>query len=281
MILSYLEHLSVYNIFDVFFNSQRCQMDSDDEVRDRATLYYQLLSSGEKSLTNQYILNNLNSSVVALEKALGSYLQGPTDAPFDIKTVPMASVASGELKPVVATPGVLKTKPIEPKKPIKEVSFLDEVANIPELSRLQMGGLFKTCSKQPLTESETEYVVSCTKHVFNKHLVMQFHVQNTLPDQLLENVKVQLDVPDGFRQVAVVAIPKLAYGTPSNAYCVLAWPEDLEVASGATIGATLKFIVKDCDPETGIPDSDEGYDDEYVVSRYLVVFFTFTWIPPC
>lgn len=34
-------------------------MDSDDEVRDRATLYYQLLSSGDKALTNQYILNNL------------------------------------------------------------------------------------------------------------------------------------------------------------------------------------------------------------------------------
>jgi hypothetical protein len=24
--------------------------------------------------------------------------------------------------------------------------------------------------------------------------------------------------------------------------------------------------VKDCDPATGLPDSDEGYDDEYMVS---------------
>ncbi|CAL8090536.1 unnamed protein product [Orchesella dallaii] len=244
----------------------RCQMDSDDEVRDRATLYFQLLSSGDRALTNQFILNNLQQSVLALEKALGSYLQGPTDAPFDIKTVALASVTSDELKPTVATPGILKTKPAEPKKaPVKEVSFLDEVSNIPDLARLQLGGLFKTCTKQPLTESETEYVVTSTKHVFSQHLVLQFHVQNTLPDQLLENVKVQLDVPDGFRQVAVVAIPKLPYGTPANAYCVLAWPEDLEVASGATIGATLKFIVKDCDPDTGVPDSDEGYDDEYVL----------------
>lgn len=197
---------------------------------------------------------------------MGSYLQGPTDAPFDIKTVPLMSVASDELKPAIITPGVLKTKPIEPKKaPAKEISFLDEIANIPELSRMNLGGLFKSCPKQPLTESETEYVVACTKHVFNQHLVLQFHVQNTLPDQLLEKVKVQLDVPDGFKQVSVVTIPKLPYATPSNAYCVLAWPEDLEVASGATIGACLKFIVKDCDPETGIPDSDEGYDDEYAV----------------
>jgi len=27
---------------------------------------------------------------------------------------------------------------------------------------------------------------------------------------------------------------------------------------------TLKFVVKDCDPNTGIPD-DDGYEDEYVV----------------
>jgi hypothetical protein len=25
--------------------------------------------------------------------------------------------------------------------------------------------------------------------------------------------------------------------------------------------------VKDCDPVTGLPDSDEGYDDEYMVSN--------------
>ncbi len=33
-----------------------------------------------------------------------------------------------------------------------------------------------------------------------------------------------------------------------------------------TFGCTLKFIVKDCDPNTGEPD-DDGYEDEYVVSN--------------
>lgn len=27
----------------------------------------------------------------------------------------------------------------------------------------------------------------------------------------------------------------------------------------------MKFTVRDCDPNTGVPD-DDGYDDEYVVS---------------
>jgi coatomer protein complex subunit gamma len=30
-----------------------------------------------------------------------------------------------------------------------------------------------------------------------------------------------------------------------------------------SIPTTLKFLVKDCDPVTGEPDSDEGYDDDY------------------
>ncbi|EDX15130.1 GD21583 [Drosophila simulans] len=33
----------------------------------------------------------------------------------------------------------------------------------------------------------------------------------------------------------------------------------------ATFGATLRFVVKDCDPNTGEPESEEGYDDEYML----------------
>ena len=36
----------------------------------------------------------------------------------------------------------------------------------------------------------------------------------------------------------------------------------------STFSNTLKFIVKDCDPNTGEPD-EEGYEDEYVVSKSL------------
>jgi coatomer protein complex subunit gamma len=238
-------------------------MDSDDEVRDRATLYYQLLSTEDKSLTNQYILNTLQSSVVALEKALGSYIQSSTDQPFDIKSVPLVQAVSEGPK---ATPTFDAPKKQEMNKPlISEVSFTDELAKIPELARLPLGGLFKTCEKQQLTEAETEYVVTVKKHIFNRFFVLQFGVQNTLSDQLLEKVHIQLELPDGFNQVAEVRIPKLPYNQPAVAYAVVRWPDDIEVASSGTIGAALKFVVKDCDPDTGLPDSDEGYDDEYVL----------------
>lgn len=37
------------------------------------------------------------------------------------------------------------------------------------------------------------------------------------------------------------------------------------ILSLATFGASLKFTVKDCDPTTGQPDSEEGYVDEYML----------------
>ena len=57
------------------------------------------------------------------------------------------------------------------------------------------------------------------------------------------------------------------------------------VAVTGTFLNTLKFNVKDCDPDTGEPDDDVGYADEYVVSgcgyqvgvarQHSVLIFTF------
>jgi coatomer subunit gamma len=56
----------------------------------------------------------------------------------------------------------------------------------------------------------------------------------------------------------------------------------------ATFNCVLKFVVKDCDPNTGIPDNDEGYDDDYAlevveitvadfVKRIIKVDFAASW----
>ena len=42
-----------------------------------------------------------------------------------------------------------------------------------------------------LTESETEYVVTCTKHIFEAHLVLEFSITNTINDQMLKDVMVR------------------------------------------------------------------------------------------
>lgn len=50
-------------------------------------------------------------------------------------------------------------------------SFAEQLASIPEFSGL--GSIFKSSSLVELTESDTEYVVSCIKHLFSRHLVLQ------------------------------------------------------------------------------------------------------------
>ena len=50
---------------------------------------------------------------------------------------------------------------------------------------------------------------------------------------------------------------RLEYNVPGTFYVLLSTPEDLGEWAG-TFSPTLKFVVKDCDPTTGEPDSDEG-----------------------
>ena len=55
---------------------------------------------------------------------------------------------------------------------IVSLSISEQLAGIPEFASL--GPLFKSSTKPlELTESETEYVVHCVKHVFAHHIVFQ------------------------------------------------------------------------------------------------------------
>jgi hypothetical protein len=64
---------------------------------------------------------------------------------------------------------------------------------IPEIASL--GRAFRsTAPPVALTESETEYVVTCVKHVFEApYVVLQFDVVNTIPEQKLLDVRVRVD----------------------------------------------------------------------------------------
>jgi hypothetical protein len=50
-------------------------------------------------------------------------------------------------------------------------SYADRLLRIPQMAAF--GPLFKSSQPQPLTESETEYIVECIKHIFPEHIVFQ------------------------------------------------------------------------------------------------------------
>jgi len=238
----------------------RCQMDMDDEVRDRATYFKVVLEQQLPQLNSQYILNGLQVSLSSLEKSLHSYSLSSCDQAFDLKTVPVAPVVP-ETKASQPEGSISSQKRTEAKPTgTRHDMFMEKFSTIPEIAKL--GPLFKSSQPVELTESETEYVVQCIKHVFAEHLMLQFDCTNTLNDQLLEQVMVQLDLPDGFEVENVIPCPKLEFNVGGVCYVILTTPEDMNDWIG-TLSPTMKFIVKDCDPATGEPDSDEGYEDDY------------------
>ena len=120
-------------------------------------------------------------SLVTLEKALLQYVQQPTETPFNLKSVPIATIIE-ERKP--ATGGILegapRTAPANPAAPAaarmpptatRQDVYVEKLNAIPQFA--SFGPLFKSSSQLELTEAETEYGVRCVKHTYANHVVLQ------------------------------------------------------------------------------------------------------------
>eukprot|EP00071_Canis_lupus_P049357 XP_022282914.1 coatomer subunit gamma-2 isoform X2 [Canis lupus familiaris] len=237
---------------------QRCMMDTDDEVRDRATFYLNVLQQRQMALNATYIFNGLTVSVPGMEKALHQYTLEPSEKPFDMKSIPLAMAPVFEQKAEIT---LVATKP-EKVAPSRQDIFQEQLAAIPEF--MDLGPLFKSSEPVQLTEAETEYFVRCIKHMFTNHIVFQFDCTNTLNDQLLEKVTVQVEPSDSYEVLCCIPAPSLSYNQPGICYTLVRLPDDDSTAVAGTFSCTMKFTVRDCDPDTGVP-AEEGYDDEYVL----------------
>lgn len=172
--------------------------------------------------------------------------------------MPIVAIPSTEEKQIshqksegmIITVGPPKAIPIS-----REENYAEKLSSISGIQ--QLGPMFRTSEMVELTESETEYVICCIKHSYSRHLVLQFDCVNTLNDQLLENVRVEIDPSDGYKVIKEIPCAKLPYNETGTTYVILQYPDDLPNTVG-TFGAVLKFVVKDCDPNTGLPDTDEG-----------------------
>uniref|UniRef100_A0A668AXG4 Coatomer subunit gamma n=1 Tax=Myripristis murdjan TaxID=586833 RepID=A0A668AXG4_9TELE len=246
---------AVFFFFSVLIAHCMCMMDSDDEVRDRATFYMNVLQQKQKALNAAYIFNGLSVSIPGLEKSLHQYTLEPSEKPFDMKTVPLATTPITEQKT-----GTVKLP--EKLAPSRQDIYQEQLASIPEFQGL--GPLFKSSEPVQLTEAETEYVVRCIKHTFTRHMVFQFDCTNTLNDQLLQKVVVQMEPSEAYEVLHYIPAPSLPYSQPGSCYSLVRLPDDDPTAVSCTFSCTMKYLVRDCDPNTGEPD-DDGYDDEYVL----------------
>ncbi|KAG5448488.1 Coatomer subunit gamma-2 [Clonorchis sinensis] len=255
---------------------QRIMLDEDDEVRDRAAFYYHLLSSKDLSLKSAYLLaDEMHLSPSGLERALLDYTHdshAAASGPFSLATVPIASVQPSTV-PLADGTRPERTHGKALKGPgdhslgdtratagstarLPEI-YAEQLAAVPQLAGL--GPIFKSSKPVELSEEDTEYAVRCVKHIFPKHLVLQYECTNTMQDQLLEDVRVEVEPEDsGFIVLKTVPCPTLIFNVPGNTYVLVQLPDSPEVHS-TTFTNTMKFTVRDTDADAG----EVGLPDEY------------------
>ncbi|XP_028177225.1 coatomer subunit gamma-2-like [Ostrinia furnacalis] len=241
----------------------RCTLDDDDEVRDRAIYYSAILDSGDPQLINDYIINVPIPNPVLLEKALEDFVNSgkAEEETFNIAAVPSAE----EPKETKETPIEIESR----KQPVvsREEKYAEELKVVPGIEKI--GPIFKTCQSIDLTEPETEYRVRCVKHIYSRHVILQFECLNTLSDQLLTRVHVRLCHPPGYRLLSEVPCDVLPYNKQESIFYLLSFPEN-PLDSECSFEASLEFVVRDCDPTTGLPDGGSGYTDTYPLEEFEI-----------
>lgn len=280
----------------------RCLDDIDDEVRDRAALNLRLMSeddeiaskfvrNGKCCICEQgaFMLTTKDSmfSLPILEHQLVMYVtagdKSNFSAPFDLSSVPVVTREQADAedrtkKLTHATP-TLKAPSTGPKRPTKgepdgvaaasaaTQKYAQELQKIPEIAAF--GGVLKSSPVVPLTESETEYVVTAVKHIFKENIVFQFEIKNTLPDTVLTDVTVVCAPSDADAEAPLeedfsIPIPRLDTDVPGTAYVAFRRTDVAATSATGSFANILKFTSKEIDPHTKEPE-ENGYEDEYQV----------------
>ena len=218
----------------------RCLDDTDDEVRDRAALNLRLMQEDD-DIADQFIKSDSMFSLSTFEHRLVMYVTSEDakvfSKAFDMSSVPVVSheqaLAEERTKKLTSATPTLKAPSTGPTKvkvngAVEGVStatqtaqkYTDVFARIPELRAY--GPVLKSSAVAELTESETEYVVSATKHVFRDHIVLQYDIKNTLDQTVLENVSVVATPSDEDEPVLeeefIIPARKLPTNEPGVAY---------------------------------------------------------------
>lgn len=264
---------------------KRCLMDNDDEVRDRAIFYSNLLSSDQQPI-KAIIEDTPLPSFSNLEHSLSLYLDSADkEQPFSIAAhlqqapIDEQEQAAAEQKQKADAEGGLnmneekdaKTKAAHAQAALPPAAtqasvYVELFNSIPELKEL--GPIFKSAAPVELTETETEYVVTCIKHITQNHVVFQFQLTNTLEEHQLEEVRVDMEPEDpSWQEELSIPEPVLKVNTPGVTFVVFSRPPNSYVSG--SFNCTLHFFVREVSPDD--PEPGPRHEDEYQLEDVDVV----------
>lgn len=233
----------------------RALQDIDDDVRDKASFYLRILQSDDK-LIKEYIIDDLVLPIDKLEIVVEKYKQvGDFKQPLVI----------GNLNNFI----IEKKEKVEEKKEVKEEKIVQKETNstsilLPEAFK-DLGLPLKTCKALQLTEHDSDYVVSCIKHIYEKFIIFQFNCTNKVNDSVIENVGMKLDISiDNIKEKYQLKSVKIPYESTGSVYvCCARNPNAFPLG---LIPCKLTFLFKNVDSEGEILD-EEVDEDEYKVEK--------------
>jgi len=231
---------------------KRSLLDEDDETRDRAAIAVSVLH--DAMAANPYVpppedaedipenvpvegdaaafvlLGPMPMTFDKLERSMTAYMNTPpsmeTAEEITFESLPIVEDTAEELALSMggADTGDEYASDQNGFEVPKKKEIVDPAAvvyAIPQLASL--GRAFRSSAPIMLTESETEYVVQCTKHIFASHVVLQFSIQNTIEEQRLDNVTVLIDSSESefFTASGEIATDGINYGATKHCFTVL------------------------------------------------------------
>jgi coatomer subunit gamma len=124
--------------------------------------------------------------------------------------------------------------------------------------------LLRSCKLVEVTESEAEYHVTCVKHIYPRHVLLQFNVTNNM-QQILSDVMIEIesDNPEWAEEMAV-PLDELKPSASGTCFVCLSRPEG--AFSSGLLHNTLKFRAR----EVG-EDLEDAFDDTYHLEEVEVL----------
>jgi coatomer protein complex subunit gamma len=224
--------------------------DEDNETRDRAILAVKMIGHAtkenpyvpppvdadaddippdapSKNDIAAYVFSPLPMSFEQLERSLRAYqaIPGIMESCESVTLSSLPIMEDDEPPEGVTNGDVVGIGLMEGYEPVVRVVTRKDAASVlyetPELAAF--GRVFRSCPPIQLTESETEYVVHCIKHVLDEHIILQFRVRNTIEDQRLDNVTVAVSLSDDAVYEVIGEIPAdgIGYGDVGDCFTIL------------------------------------------------------------
>lgn len=238
---------------------ERFSLHNDWDVMESAVFMKGVLKFGDEKLIEELIVNpELEVSGADLEVALMKYLEGDCDEVFDMTNVARTakpkrvddSERNSETHNPVESPDVAR----QIKKPTSSAPPVDIFEDV------AVGDLIKTTDPSPLTDSVSEFGVTRTMHIYQRHIIFQFDCTNTVDSMCLENVGIEMDAPPGFCILATTEYPKLAFQDTVPIYACVELVDESCCQANYFTDLKLKFNYRNVDPQTEEVDDDVNED---------------------